>query len=62
MPCLFTVKLKSSKIDLVFHAWLDANFFKAQKYAGAIAKAFVYLNNQLKVNNDNYINSSQIRA
>ena len=39
-------KEQSQPIINTIRAWLDANFFKAQKYAGAIAKAFVYLNNQ----------------
>ena len=39
-------KEKSEPIINTIRAWLDANFFKAQKHGGAIAKAFVYLNNQ----------------
>lgn len=37
---------KSKPIIDTIRVWLDANFFKAQKLDGAIAKAFVYLNNQ----------------
>jgi len=39
-------KEKSGAIINTIRAWLDANFFAAQKQEGAIAKAFVYLNNQ----------------
>ena len=39
-------KEKSEPIINTIRAWLDANFFKAQTDGGAIAKAFVYLNNQ----------------
>ena len=39
-------KEKSEPIINTIRTWLDANFFKAQKHGGAIAKAFVYLNNQ----------------
>ena len=37
---------KSGPIINTISKWLDANFFEAQKLGGAIAKAFVYLNNQ----------------
>ena len=37
---------KSKPIIDDIRVWLDANFFKAQELGGAIAKAFVYLNNQ----------------
>jgi len=37
---------KSQSIIDDIRVWLDANFFKAQELGGAIAKAFVYLNNQ----------------
>jgi len=39
-------KEKSEPIINTIRAWLDANFLKAQTDGGAIAKAFVYLNNQ----------------
>ena len=39
-------KEKSQPIIDTIRAWLDANFFQAQKLGGAIAKAFVYLDNQ----------------
>jgi transposase len=39
-------KEKSEPIINTIRAWLDTNFFKAQKHGGTIAKAFVYLNNQ----------------
>jgi len=39
-------KERSKPIINTIRAWLDANFFKAQKHGGTIAKAFVYLNNQ----------------
>jgi len=39
-------KEKSKPIIDKIRTWLDANFFIAQRYGGAIAKAFVYLNNQ----------------
>ena len=39
-------KEKSKPIINTIREWLDANFFAAQKKDGAIAKAFVYLNNQ----------------
>jgi transposase len=37
---------KTKPIINDIRVWLDANFFKAQELCGAIAKAFVYLNNQ----------------
>lgn len=37
---------KSRLIIDTIRAWLDAHFFEAQKLGGAIAGAFVYLNNQ----------------
>lgn len=37
---------KSKPIINTIRVWLDANFFKAQELGGAIAGAFVYLNNQ----------------
>ncbi|MEA3491774.1 MAG: transposase [Campylobacterota bacterium] len=37
---------KSKPIINDIRVWLDANFFKAQELGGAIAGAFVYLNNQ----------------
>jgi transposase len=39
---------KSEPIVNTIRTWLDANFFAAQKLGGAIAKAFVYLNNQFE--------------
>lgn len=39
-------KEKSESIINKIRVWLDANFFHAQELDGAIAKAFVYLNNQ----------------
>ena len=39
-------KERSQSIIDDIRVWLDANFFKAQELGGAIAKAFVYLNNQ----------------
>ena len=39
-------KEKSEPIIQKIRVWIDANFFAAQKQGGAIAKAFVYLNNQ----------------
>lgn len=39
-------KEKSESIVNMIRVWLDTNFFKAQALDGAIAKAFVYLNNQ----------------
>jgi len=39
-------KEKSEPIIDTIRAWLDTNFFAAQKQDGAIAKAFVYLNKQ----------------
>ena len=39
-------KEKSEPIVKKIRVWLDENFFAAQKLGGAIAKAFVYLNNQ----------------
>jgi len=39
-------KEKSKPIIDMIRVWLDANFFRAQQLDGAIAKAFVYLNNQ----------------
>jgi len=39
-------KEKSKPIIDMIRVWLDTNFFKAQELDGAIAKAFVYLNNQ----------------
>jgi len=37
---------QSKPIIETIRAWMDTHFFKAQEYGGAIAKAFVYLNNQ----------------
>jgi len=37
---------KSKPIINTISKWIEANFFEAQKLGGAIAKAFVYLNNQ----------------
>lgn len=39
-------KEKSLPIINKIRAWIDSNFFKSQEMGGAIAKAFVYLNNQ----------------
>lgn len=39
-------KEKSEPMIEKIREWLDANFFTAQELSGAIAKAFVYLNNQ----------------
>jgi len=39
-------KKKSAAILTKTREWLDANFFTAQELGGAIAKAFIYLNNQ----------------
>jgi transposase len=39
-------KEKSKPIIEKIREWLDANFFATQELGGAIAKAFVYLNNQ----------------
>ncbi len=39
-------KERSKPIIDTIEAWKEANFFKAQSMGGAIAKAFVYLNNQ----------------
>ena len=41
-------KEKSKPIVKKIREWLDTNFFAAQKQGGAIAKAFVYLNNQFE--------------
>ncbi len=43
--CLVRKERSQSIIDDA-RVWLDANFFKAQELGGAIARAFVYLNNQ----------------
>jgi len=37
---------KSLPIINTIRDWIDSNFFKSQEMGGAIAKAFVYLNNQ----------------
>lgn len=37
---------KSLPIINTIRAWIDSKFFKSQEMGGAIAKAFVYLNNQ----------------
>ena len=50
---------KSLPIINTIRAWIDSKFFKSQEMGGAIAKAFVYLNNQfskLKV----YITDGQL--
>jgi len=39
-------KEKSEPIINRIRVWLDTHFFKAQELGGAIAKAFVYINNQ----------------
>ncbi len=39
-------KEKSLPIINTIRAWIDSKFFKSQEIGGAIAKAFVYLNNQ----------------
>jgi transposase len=39
---------KSKPIIRHIYNWIDENFFTAQKLGGAIAKAFVYLNNQFE--------------
>lgn len=39
-------KAHSKPIVTAMRVWLDTHFFQAQKLGGAIAKAFVYLNNQ----------------
>lgn len=39
---------KSEPVVNTIRTWLDTNFFAAQKIGGAIAKAFVYLNNQFE--------------
>jgi len=52
-------KEKSLDIINTIRAWIDSKFFKSQELGGAIAKAFVYLNNQfakLKV----YITDGQL--
>jgi hypothetical protein len=42
----FTRQEKSEPMIEKIREWLDANFFAAQELGGAIAKAFIYLNNQ----------------
>jgi len=42
-----TVRKEESLLIInTIRAWIDSNFFKSQQLGGAIAKAFVYLNNQ----------------
>jgi len=43
---LMSRKEKSTPIIDTIKAWINTKFYKAQKLGGAIAKAFVYLNNQ----------------
>ena len=44
-----TIRQEQAKpIINTLRAWIDTNYFKAQQLGGAIAKAFIYLNNQFR--------------